>query len=123
MIILDYEMPKYLTISFFLVKLLHILSKSQRKRKMKKGYLGFITNISNELISLSLLDPYIKEQLKRSFLLNFIESKGYFLDKNWVNYQETTLKKINSNNDRNLGGFDPRKTNNLEMNLEVLFVF
>lgn len=33
---------------------------------MKKGFIGFITNISNELVSQSILDSFIKEQMKKS---------------------------------------------------------
>lgn len=29
------------------------------------------------------------------------------------------MKKINSNNDRNLGGYDPRKSNNFELTIDV----
>lgn len=46
------------------IKIFILFSKHQRK--IKRGYLGFLCNISNKIICLSLEDVYIQDQINRS---------------------------------------------------------
>ena len=66
----------------------------KRGRKVRKGYMGHIIRISNELIRYGNIEDNIDRYLKAN--------------KEWSEFVNTKLKKQNEVNNTEIGGYNPR---------------
>ena len=64
-----------------------------KNRKIRKGYLGHLNKIANDILRCGNIDDNIQKYLKNS---------------DWLNYVNTVLKKTNDINNTEVGGSNPR---------------
>ena len=74
----DYVMPK----SFLHFFSLSNFVESKHQRKLKRGYLGFLTKICNNIIKKSEEDAFIKQKIEQSSNFLFLSFNWYFQTQN-----------------------------------------
>ena len=77
-----------------------------KNHKIRKGYLGHLNKIANDILRCGNIDDNIQKYLKNS---------------DWLNYVSTVLKKTNDINNIEVGGYNPRNLMNFNLISESQF--